>query len=70
MIRYSRPNKDPSFYKLDEFYDDYQIEIEEDTVSSPEFDCIAMKLWMVRNFSKINHNIIEHKKHSNYMLNK
>lgn len=68
--RYGRPYKDFALYNQHEFKDDFSIKIDFSNKDSQEFIDLIEKQYRMKTYSTINHKIMEHKKHSSYMLNK
>ena len=70
VLREARPFKTLEHYDLSEFNDTILVYVRTEHPHSHVFEKLIEKQWRVRTLSKINHKLFEHKKHSNYMLNK
>lgn len=70
VVRYGKPFSNPAYYQLSEFKQEFNVKLCTVARQSREFDDLIEKQWRVRTYSTINHRLFEHKKHSNYMLNK
>lgn len=70
VVRHGRAMRSPQLYRPDAFTDSFQIALRALPPGAECFEQLIEKQWRVETYSTVNNRLYEHKRHSNYMLNK